>query len=214
MNWSQLLRKEKLYYQEVINFLNLRIFIKKIILGSNINQSSGCNPLTSCCFASEETIVLKLKVMTHLEEKNDEKFTLIGKVYEEMIAEDKLKNLLSYVQMKKNYKIIFKESKGFIEDLKLVQHNNQYSENQIFIECKGLFESSRINDLHGIIARRLCNFAMFTYFENEGKPYRIEDEGNQTSNQATFVEVSNKSFLTYKEERDKQKYFKISHCQI
>lgn len=134
--------------------------------------------------------------------KNDEeKLTLLGKVFERMIEVPKLQTMLRFVQQRKNLRIRIDENETINGDFTRVQYNNQYSEHQIFIECKGLFDPLKITDLYGIVARRLCNYAMFAYFNNEGKPYEVNEEKN-------FLNISKDCLDECKLLEKTQRYFK------
>lgn len=124
--------------------------------------------------------------MTQFVENDDTKLNTVGDAYNEMIAEYKLVKLIHFIQTRLNLKISFNERKDVSEDLRCAQYNNNFSQSQIIIECRGLLDATRRTDLLGLIAQRFCHYAMFAIYNNGGKPYGIKDEANRES----FLKIS------------------------
>lgn len=89
-----------------------------------------------------------------------------------MLKDKQLKKILDVFYYKSNYKIFINENKNSEEDPSEAQHVNGYSEKNILINVGGL----NMDEIRAKVVQKLCHFAMFDTYKNQGKPYEENEE--------------------------------------
>lgn len=119
-------------------------------------------------------LILSLKIKTIFQNQEDSygKFTLIDRVYSHLIELPNFRTILGVIERKPNLRINFNEFRRCdVKKPESAQYLNKYSEKQIIIGVMSMFHERDFDFLCGKIAQKLCNYAMYDFFKNEGRPY-------------------------------------------